>query len=124
MAELDINVDIIIHDRPDRDGRLGLGFTLPNSEAEKARAGLEELRNWGEIYRDIAIAVDTNLAKVSAVGVGMRSYSGVAAKTFAALYEAGLVIHMISTSEIKISCVVDGDKAETAVQALHRTFVE
>ena len=71
----------------------------------------------------LKIEVESDLAKVSAVGVGMQSYSGVAGRAFSALTEEGIDIHMISTSEIKISCVVSAESGEIASRALHSEFI-
>jgi aspartate kinase len=68
------------------------------------------------------VIADNDIAKVSVVGLGMRSHSGVAAQMFQALAEKGINIEMISTSEIKISCVVRKSEVEDAVKALHKTF--
>ena len=122
LGELGINVDIIVHDKPEADGCLRLGFTLAKSDLAQARSAIETLAKSGS-YGPLNLTSDSGLAKISAVGVGMRSYAGVAGRTFAALAREGIVIHMISTSEIKISVVVDDADAERATRALHQAFI-
>jgi len=122
LGELGINVDIIVHDKPHADQSLRLGFTIASSDLDAARKVIAELAA-SKGYDNLKIVAEGGLAKVSAVGVGMRSYAGVAGRTFHALTSQGIVIHMISTSEIKISVVVDEAEATRATQALHREFV-
>jgi aspartate kinase len=123
LAGLGINVDIIIHDKPDKEPSMRLGFTIAKSDLDLAQRGLGELMN-EKGYHELKVATETGLAKVSVVGVGMRSYAGVASRAFTALTGGGIDIHMISTSEIKISCVVGESDAERATQALHKEFIE
>ena len=122
LGNLGINVDIIVHDKPLGEQSLRLGFTIATSDLEAARKAIAELAA-DKGYSGLAVAAEGGLAKISAVGVGMRSYAGVAGRTFTALTSQGIVIHMISTSEIKISVVVDEAEATRATQALHREFV-
>jgi aspartate kinase len=122
MSELNINVDIIIHNRLEDDPQMRLGFTAATGEIERIFEGIEQLKTEG--LDGLGVSVEQGLAKVSAVGLGMRSYSGVAGRAFEALTSKGIDIHMISTSEIKISCVVRSADAEQATQALHKEFME
>src|SRR5829696_7067499 len=104
LAEANINVDMIIQNEPETEGqRADMSFTVPRSDLEVARETLEGLQ--AELGFG-AIATDPAMGKVSLVGAGMKSHPGVAAKTFTVLGEAGVNIEMISTSPIKISCVV------------------
>lgn len=122
LGNLGINVDIIVHDKPLGEQSLRLGFTIASNDLEAACKAITELAA-EKGYSGLTVAADSGLAKISAVGVGMRSYAGVAGRTFTALTSQGIVIHMISTSEIKISVVVDEAEATRATQALHREFV-
>ena len=118
MAKYDINVDMIIQN-VSRTGATDLSFTVP--ERDLART----IRAAGVVAKKIKagkITQDKNIAKISVVGIGMRSHSGVAAKMFEALAGAGVNIEMISTSEIKISCVVKKSQADRAVRAIHNKF--
>ncbi|MDR3353242.1 MAG: aspartate kinase [Zoogloeaceae bacterium] len=118
VAEANIDVDMIIQN-VGRDGATDFSFTVNRSEFEKTKAVLEGVR------RHIGareILGDNKVCKVSAVGVGMRSHPGVASQMFRALAEEGINIQMISTSEIKISVVLDEKYLELAVRVLHRAF--
>lgn len=126
IAEAGVNVDIIVHNLPEPNSKtMHLGFTTTRGEANAATKAAENYwasRSNGN--RALSMQVETNVAKVSVVGVGMRSHAGVAATTFASLSNAGIEIRMISTSEIKISCVVDATTADEACRVLHRAFIE
>ena len=118
VASRNIVVDMIVQNIS-RDGFTDISFTLPRGDHARAQAALEE------IARKVGaqgIVTDERVAKVSIVGVGMRSHSGVAARMFATLSKEGINIQMISTSEIAISCVIEDKYAELAVRALHDTF--
>ena len=118
MAEAGINIDVIIQNPP-LDGRTDVTFTVPRNVADRAVqliAGLQQELGFR------SCSLDKSLAKVSVVGAGMVSQPGVAQKTFAALGEAGISILLISTSEIKISCVVEDRFADAAVRVLHDKF--
>ncbi len=118
IAEANIIVDMIIQNAS-ADGSTDLTFTVPKADMKKA---LEIVRKVaGEIGAQ-DVTVDENIAKVSIVGVGMRSHAGVATKTFKVLADEGINIMMISTSEIKISCVIDSKYTELAVRVLHKAF--
>ena len=124
MGELGINVDIIIFDRDVRDSKsMRLGFTVAASDVDRASGALKQLaQERGDL--DLEVASETGLAKISAVGVGMRSYSGVAGRTFAALARSGIDVRMTSTSEIKISVVVEEKFADAATNELHKEFLD
>lgn len=118
LAEQAVNVDVIIQTAP-RDGRCELSFTVPKASARHTRDLLDALRpqmGFG------AVTIDDSVAKVSIVGAGMRSQPGVALRAFQAMGEAGIDIQLISTSEIKISMVVDDRFTEAAVRVLHDAF--
>src|ERR687895_1770428 len=120
LAEANINVDMIIQNEPVSDGHgADMSFTVPRDDVEDARSSLEALKD--ELGFG-AVATDEQMGKVSVVGAGMKSHPGVAAKTFTVLGEADVNIEMISTSPIKISCVVREEHVETAVRQLHTAF--
>jgi aspartate kinase len=120
LAEANINVDMIIQNEPQSEGGLAdMSFTVPRDDLPAARDSLERVQ--GELGFD-AIQTDEHMGKVSIVGAGMKSHPGVAARTFSVLGEAGVNIEMISTSPIKISCVVRERDVETAVRRLHSAF--
>jgi aspartate kinase len=118
VAERGIVVDMIVQNIS-RDGFTDISFTLPRGDHARAATALEEIaREVGAL----GIVHDERVAKVSIVGVGMRSHSGVAARMFAALSQEAINIQMISTSEIAVSCVIEDKYAELAVRALHDAF--
>ncbi len=119
LAQKKINVDIILQSTG-RNGNKDLTFTVPAKDAELAVACLKE--NSGRIGSS-DIHVNRDVAKVSIVGAGMQSHAGVASTMFEALYEANINIMMISTSEIKISVILDKKDAEHAVRTIHSAFV-
>ena len=112
LAQKNINVDIILQSTG-RDGKKDISFTCAQGEAETALRVLKDSAH----YTDVS--VDTTCAKVSIVGAGMQSHSGVASKMFEALSNNNINIKMISTSEIKISCIIARDDADKAVSAIH-----
>jgi aspartate kinase len=119
LAEANVNVDMIVQNEPaSAGGRAEISFTVPREDLRVARAALEALQ--GEAFGDLL--THEEMGKVSIVGAGMRSHPGVAAKVFAVLAEEGVNIDMISTSPIKISCVIARDRVERAVQVLHAAF--
>lgn len=113
-----INVDIILQSIG-RDATKDLTFTVPRSEIDKAKEVLQAHKSEIGFKK---IDQDDKVSKVSIVGVGMQSSSGVAAKMFGALYQAGINIHMISTSEIKITVLIDEKDTERAVNVIHEAF--
>ena len=115
LAEENINVDMIIQN-VGQDGTANIGFTVPENELDHARKVMEAL-NASE-----NLEFDSNIAKVSIVGVGMKSHSGVAGTAFSALAKENINIEMISTSEIKISMIVDEKYGELAVRILHEAY--
>ena len=118
VASRNIVVDMIVQNIS-RDGFTDISFTLPRGDHARAQAALEEIaRRVGAA----GVVTDERVAKVSIVGVGMRSHSGVAARMFDTLSKEGINIQMISTSEIAVSCVIEDKYAELAVRALHDTF--
>lgn len=120
LGQKKINVDIILQSSG-RDNHKDIIFTVPASDAEVARQILEEnLARFG----GKSVMLDKDVAKVSIVGAGMQSHSGVAARMFEALYEAHINVRMISTSEIKISVLIDAADADRAVAAIHAAFEE
>lgn len=120
LAQKKINVDIILQSTG-RDGNKDLIFTVPRSEAENTRKLLDEnVSRFGGSEVEIKIGV----AKVSIVGAGMQSHFGVAAKMFEALSENQINIQMISTSEIKVSVLIDKAQADRAVRAIHSKFFD
>ena len=112
LAQKNINVDIILQSTG-RDGKKDISFTCAEGEAELAMRVLKESAHFSDV------SVDTTCAKVSIVGAGMQSHSGVASKMFEALSNNNINIKMISTSEIKISCIIDRADADKAVGAIH-----
>ena len=118
ISEANINVDMILQNVSE-DGFADLTFTVAESDCKKALSVIEG------IAKEIGAAdvqYDENIVKVSIIGVGMRSHAGVAANMFTVLANEGINIMMISTSEIKISCVIDAKYAELAVRVLHDAF--
>ncbi|NLJ71906.1 MAG: aspartate kinase [Syntrophomonadaceae bacterium] len=118
LAKHAINVDMVIQSAM-RNERNDIAFTIENNDLEKALPVVEKLVK--EIGAS-GMAYGENVAKVSIVGAGMQSNPGVAADMFEALADANINIHMISTSEIKVSCIIDEDKIQAAVQVLHKKF--
>jgi aspartate kinase len=119
IAEAHIVVDMIIQNVSE-DGTTDLTFTVPKADHKKALAIVEKT---ARAVNAKGVKVDTDMAKISIVGVGMRTHAGVAAKMFEALAREGINIEMISTSEIKISVVIDAKYTELAVRVLHETFI-
>jgi aspartate kinase len=120
LAAANINVDMIIQNEGRSDvHRADMSFTVPRDDLELARTSLDRLKEEVDFE---GIATDEHMGKVSVVGAGMKSHPGVAAKTFTVLGEAEVNIEMISTSPIKISCVVREEHVETAVKRLHTAF--
>jgi aspartate kinase len=113
-----IVVDMIVQNIS-REGLTDISFTLPRADRERAERVLAAMA--AEIGAEGVVA-DDRIAKVSIVGVGMRSHSGVAARMFSTLAQEGINIQMISTSEIAVSCVIEDKYTELAVRALHDVF--
>ena len=119
LAEANINVDMIIQNIAKDKGETDVTFTCPQADLARTQALLEERKDTIGYYRMIA---DSKVAKVSVVGVGMRSHAGVAATMFKALADRGINIQAISTSEIKVSVLIDSDEVELAVRVLHTAY--
>lgn len=118
LAEAQINVDIIVQSEHEEE-RINVSFTVEERECKRA---LQVIAQEKDQLQYIDLAYETGLAKVSCVGAGMVSNPGVAAKMFRTLVEEGIRIKMVSTSEIKISCIIHKDLAIKAVRALHTAF--
>ncbi|MGC8203643.1 aspartate kinase [Aliiroseovarius sp. PTFE2010] len=120
LAEAGINVDMIVQNISEK-GHTDMTFSCPTAQVKRAEKALNEAKaNGGIAFAELV--ADTNVAKVSVVGIGMRSQSGVAAKMFKVLSDEGINIKVIATSEIKISVLIDRKYMELAVQALHDAF--
>jgi len=118
LADAAVNVDMIVQN-VSTAGHTDISFTLPKDDLNRALGVMEEISTDIEAT---GITHDAGVARVSLVGAGMRTNPGVAAKMFEVLATEGVNILMISTSSIRISCVVPADNVETAVRALHRAF--
>lgn len=120
LSEAGVNVDMIVQNISE-EGRTDMTFSCPTDDVARAEKAMQHAKDTGEInYHDLV--ADTDVAKVSVVGIGMRSHAGVAAKMFDALNSEGINIKVITTSEIKISVLIDRKYMELAVQALHDAF--
>lgn len=120
LSAKDINVDIILQSIGRNDTK-DISFTVAKSKGEEAVAILKDYIN---VIGAKEVLYDDNIAKVSIVGAGMESHAGVASKMFEALYDSHINIQMISTSEIKVSVLIDKNDADTAVAAIHSKFFE
>jgi aspartate kinase len=119
LAEANINVDMIIQVVSDDQATTDITFTVPTADFDRARTILEGQR--GSIqYQSLQGATD--VVKVSAIGIGMRSHAGVAARAFRALADKGINIRAITTSEIKFSVLIDAAYTELAVRTLHTLY--
>jgi aspartate kinase len=119
IADANIDVDVIVQN-VGHDGMTDLSFTVDRSDYPRAMKILK-----GQVQPHVKcrdVTGDEKIAKVSIVGLGMRSHAGIAAQMFRTLAEEGINIQMISTSEIKITVVIDEKYAEAAVRVLHRVF--
>ena len=118
ISNQSIVVDMIVQNIG-QDGLTDISFTVPRSDARKAqRLAMEVAASIGAGE----VRIKEDIVKISIVGVGMRSHSGVAARMFSSLAREGINILMISTSEIKISCLIDEKYSELSVRALHSEF--
>ena len=118
LSDANVNVDMIVQN-VGRGGVANLTFTVPRGDSHGAREAL------APVFRELGggeVAVDDHIAKLSVVGVGMKTHSGVAATLFQALAAQGINIELITTSEIKISIVIDGARADDAARAAHAAF--
>lgn len=120
LSDAGVNVDMIVQNISE-EGRTDMTFSCPTDQVARAEVALAETKEKGVLNFGELVA-DTDVAKVSVVGIGMRSHTGVAAKMFRVLSEEGINIKVITTSEIKISVLIDRKYMELAVQALHDAF--
>jgi len=119
LSEANINVDMIIQNVAKDKGETDVTFTVPQADLPRAIALLEEKQESIGFYRLIS---DDRVAKISVVGVGMRSHAGIAATMFSTLAERAINVLAISTSEIKVSVLIDADETELAVRVLHSAY--
>ncbi|MEO1969540.1 MAG: aspartate kinase [Sphingomonadaceae bacterium] len=119
LAKASINVDMIIQNVGRDKGETDVTFTVPQADLARAQALLEDQRGNIGFNR---IITDSKIAKISVVGVGMKSHAGVASNMFKALAERGINIQAITTSEIKVSVLIDEDETELAVRVLHTAY--
>jgi aspartate kinase len=118
IARANINVDMIVQNVSEQ-GLADVSFTVPAGDLPQALAVTQSL---AEQLGGATVESDEEIAKLSIVGIGMRSHSGVAERMFRALADEKINIQMISTSEIKVSCVIDAPAGEAALRAVHRAF--
>jgi aspartate kinase len=119
LAGANVNVDMIVQNEPESEGaRADISFTVPREDLPATRATLEPMQ--GDLFG--RLASDPDMGKVSLIGAGMKSHPGVAAQVFSTLGDGNINIEMISTSPIKISCVIRRERVAEAVRSLHATF--
>ncbi|WP_027722654.1 aspartate kinase [Maridesulfovibrio zosterae] len=118
LAEAGVLVDMIVQN-PSRDGRTDMTFTIPRADLNQTLKILDSIK---ESLGAQEVLYDQNVCKVSVIGVGMRNHSGVASRAFQALRDENINILMISTSEIKITCLIEEKYTELAIRTLHNTF--
>lgn len=118
LAKADVNVDMIIQNKA-HDGATNIDFTVPVGDLQDAKDVVAKFIDGGDIKAE---SYNEDICKVSVVGVGMKSHSGVAAKAFSTMAEENININMISTSEIKVSMVIEEKYAELAVRGLHNAY--
>ena len=118
LATSEVNIDMIIQNKA-HDGTTNIDFTVPVSDLSDAKAVVDTFVESGDINAD---SYNEKICKVSVVGVGMKSHAGVAARAFSTMANENININMISTSEIKVSMVIDEKYAELAVRALHNAY--
>lgn len=127
LADAGVNVDMIVQniseldDPSDKRAYTDMTFSLPTNQVERAKKAMEEAKEAGK-FTYAKLVADTDVAKISVVGIGMRSQVGVAARMFEALAAENINIKVITTSEIKVSVLIDRKYMELAVQALHDVF--
>lgn len=119
LAQYKVNVDIILQS-VGRDDTKDITFTVPKDQGKQAAEAIESIKDILD-YKELSI--DEDISKISIVGAGMESNPGVASKMFEALFDAGINIQMISTSEIKISVLIESKYADRAVSAVHDAFL-
>lgn len=118
LAEAGVLVDMIVQN-PSREGRTDMTFTIPRADLKKTLEIIDQIK---EPMGAEDVLYDKNVCKVSVIGVGMRNHSGVASRAFQALRDENINILMISTSEIKITCLIEEKYTELAIRTLHNTF--
>jgi len=118
LADAEVNIDVIIQNKA-HDGTTNIDFTVPVSDLHDAKGVVDSFVKSGEVNAD---SYNEDICKVSVVGVGMKSHTGVAAKAFSTMADNNININMISTSEIKVSMVIDEKYAELAVRGLHNAY--
>lgn len=118
LSQNNVNIDMIVQN-VGHDGKANMDFTVPKGDLNDAKRVVESFVKESEVD---AVSYDENICKVSIVGVGMKSHTGVAAKAFATMAAENINIHMISTSEIKISMIIAEKYAELAVRSLHAVY--
>src|SRR5690606_22557231 len=119
LAEANINVDMIIQNVAKEQGETNVTFTVTQADLARAQALLEGRKDKIGYNR---MLTDPKVSKISVVGVGMRSHAGIASAMFQALADRGINIQAISTSEIKVSVLIDADETELAVRVLHTAY--
>ena len=119
LSDAGVNVDMIVQNISE-EGRTDMTFSCPTDQVARAEKAMADAN--GTIINFAELIADTDVAKISVVGIGMRSHTGVAAKMFQCLSDEGINIKVITTSEIKISVLIDRKYMELAVQALHDAF--
>ena len=119
LADAAVNVDMIVQNISHEDQSTDMTFTVGKADLDRAMSVLDGLKD--ELGHD-GVQAETNVTKVSVVGVGMRSQPGVAKTMFETLADKGINIEVISTSEIKVSVLIGGDYTELAVRALHTAY--
>jgi aspartate kinase len=119
LADANVNVDMIVQSHAHREGAANMEFTVGKRDAARAMEIVSAAKDTVG-FEDVA--VDEDVAKISVIGVGMRSHAGVAKTMFGALADKGVNIQVISTSEIKISVLIDAAYTELAVRALHAAY--
>jgi aspartate kinase len=119
LADSNINVDMIVQNISEGGNTTDITFTVPKNDADKSEKIMSEIKESVPYER---IIIDIKIAKISVVGVGMRSNAGVASGMFNVLSDNGININVISTSEIKISVLIDENEAEKATKMLHKFF--
>lgn len=119
LTEQEINVDMIVQDITHNSDRTDMTFTVPKADADRVKESFEALQSTLQFE---SLIVNKEVAKVSVVGVGMRSHAGLAQKMFSTLAEKNINMHVITTSEIKISVLIDEEYTELALRALHSAY--
>ena len=120
LSENNINVDMIVQNISESARTTDITFTIPKDDLLKAEKIMDQIKD--DVPYE-SILTDSNIAKISIIGVGMRSNAGVAAKMFSILSENDINIDVISTSEIKISILIGNEQADEAVNKLHQSFI-